>query len=36
MSIEQLLAETDPLDSMDAIIDDELMSMWMAAPTNMG
>jgi hypothetical protein len=36
MSIEQLLAEADPLDSMDAIIDDELMSMWMAAPTNMG
>jgi len=35
MSIEQLLADGDPLDSMDGILDDELMSMWMTAPTDM-
>ncbi|KAF7336147.1 Zn(2)-C6 fungal-type domain-containing protein [Mycena venus] len=34
MSIEQLLADADPLDSMGSILDDEFMSMWMAAPTD--
>jgi hypothetical protein len=33
MSIEQLLA--DSANAMDSILDDELMSMWMAAPTDM-
>lgn len=32
MSIEQLLADGDPFDTMDGILDDELMSMWMATP----
>lgn len=34
VSIEQLLADTEPLDSMDIVFDDELLSMWMAAPTD--
>jgi hypothetical protein len=34
MSIEQLLAEADPLDSMGSILDDQLMSTWMVAPTD--
>jgi hypothetical protein len=33
MSIEQLLA--DSANAMDSILDDDLMSMWMAAPTDM-
>ncbi|KAJ7696899.1 hypothetical protein B0H14DRAFT_3039804 [Mycena olivaceomarginata] len=33
MSIEQLLADAGPVDTMDTILDDELMSMWMATPT---
>ncbi|KAJ7804956.1 fungal-specific transcription factor domain-containing protein [Mycena olivaceomarginata] len=33
MSIEQLLADAGPVDTMDTIFDDELMSMWMATPT---
>ncbi|KAJ7707138.1 fungal-specific transcription factor domain-containing protein [Mycena metata] len=32
VSIEQLLADTEPLDSMNIVLDDELLSMWMAAP----
>ncbi|KAJ7803673.1 hypothetical protein B0H14DRAFT_2613123 [Mycena olivaceomarginata] len=35
MSIEQLLRNRDPFDSMEGILDDELMSMWMAPPTDM-
>jgi hypothetical protein len=35
MSIEQLLGNRDPFDSMEGILDDELMSMWMAPPTDM-
>ncbi|KAJ6584811.1 fungal-specific transcription factor domain-containing protein [Mycena capillaripes] len=34
ISIEQLLADTGTLNSMDVTLDDELMSMWMAAPTD--
>ncbi|KAJ7349590.1 fungal-specific transcription factor domain-containing protein [Mycena albidolilacea] len=34
MSIEQLLGNRDPFDGMEGILDDELMSMWMAAPTD--
>ncbi|KAF7352307.1 Lipoyltransferase and lipoate-protein ligase [Mycena venus] len=34
MSVEQLLAEADPLDIMGSILDDELRSMWMTAPTD--
>ncbi|KAJ7740271.1 fungal-specific transcription factor domain-containing protein [Mycena maculata] len=35
VSIEQLLAETDPAwDSSGPLLDNEMMSMWMAAPTD--
>ncbi|KAJ7043847.1 fungal-specific transcription factor domain-containing protein [Mycena alexandri] len=34
VSIEQLLADTDPSRAMNGLFDDELMSMWMAAPAN--
>ncbi|KAJ7043879.1 fungal-specific transcription factor domain-containing protein [Mycena alexandri] len=34
MSIEQLLADTDHLTAMNGAFDDELMSMWMAVPTD--
>ncbi|KAF7374352.1 Zn(2)-C6 fungal-type domain-containing protein [Mycena sanguinolenta] len=33
-SIEQLLADTDPLDGMNSILDDELMSMLMGTSTD--
>ncbi|KAJ7043931.1 fungal-specific transcription factor domain-containing protein [Mycena alexandri] len=32
--IEQQLASTIPLDPMHVVLDDELLSMWMAAPTD--
>ncbi|KAF7328939.1 Fungal-trans domain-containing protein [Mycena venus] len=35
MSIEQLLADTEPLGTIDSILNGELMAMWMAAPTDM-
>ncbi|KAF7336881.1 Zn(2)-C6 fungal-type domain-containing protein [Mycena venus] len=34
VSIEQLLEDVDPLVNMDNILDDELMSIWMAAPAD--
>ncbi|KAJ7234186.1 fungal-specific transcription factor domain-containing protein [Mycena haematopus] len=34
MSIEQLLADADPLDGMNSILDDELMAMLMATSTD--
>ncbi|KAF8181238.1 fungal-specific transcription factor domain-containing protein, partial [Mycena galopus ATCC 62051] len=36
MSIEQLLADPDPLNTVNSILDDELMGMWMAAPIDVG
>ncbi|KAF7335346.1 Fungal-trans domain-containing protein [Mycena sanguinolenta] len=32
MSVEELLADADPLDTMASILNDEQRSMWMAAP----
>ncbi|KAJ7175407.1 fungal-specific transcription factor domain-containing protein [Mycena filopes] len=34
VSIEQLLADTDSSVAMDDVFDDELMSLWMAVPTD--
>ncbi|KAJ7043935.1 hypothetical protein C8F04DRAFT_1250555 [Mycena alexandri] len=34
MTIEQQLGDTIPLDRMEVVLDDELLSMWIAAPTD--